>query len=342
MSRTNDDSATWAALRSSRSDPPAATVNNSERRATYVAALEQSEQLFKAASAVGPATAPILLYYGISQAGRAIIAAARSVRDNWRLSGHGINRGDLTVALPAVRVYAEGVRGSFVRLSAVLDSPIWDKDAEAVELTALWDALPQTIEWPLRNDDRRRTAHLLEYHDFGEPHPLLGVSLCGLPRELAESASLRKDLALYLRSYPTLRGYSYVKADDGPDADPAVVIYSSGRGEVHLNLVVDNGRSVEDQARRAYFETIATKHGEAYRSFYLVPVVGENKHPMHPLMTWWAVLYTLSMLARYQPAEWATYINVDRSSHAVPIEHLLAEALSAVPGLIASTIRAVR
>ncbi|MFI2270486.1 YaaC family protein [Micromonospora aurantiaca (nom. illeg.)] len=73
----------------------------------------------------------------------------------------------------------------------------------------------------------------------------------------------------------------------------------------------------------------------------MVPVVGENKQPMHPLMTWWAVLYTLSTLARYRPAEWATYINVDRSPHAVPIERLLEEALSAGPRLTASTIRAV-
>jgi hypothetical protein len=39
-------------------------------------------------------------------------------------------------------------------------------------------------------------------------------------------------------------------------------------------------------------------------------------------MAWWAVLFTLSMLARYQPAEWATHVDVDTSSHAVPIERL--------------------
>ncbi|GIG02106.1 YaaC family protein [Catellatospora citrea] len=341
VSTTNDDSATWAALRASRSDPPAATLSNSERRATYLAALEQSEQLFKAASAVGSATAPLMLYYGLSQAGRAIVAAAKSVRDDWRLSGHGINHGPLTVALPAVRVFAEGSRGSFVRLSDVLGSPTWDKQSDAVELTALWDALPQTLDWPLRDDDDRRTAHRLEYYRYEQALPLLTFALCDLPRELATSASLGKDLALYLRSYPTLGGYSYIKANDGPGADPAVTVYTNGRGEVELNIMVDRGRKVDEQARRAHYEAIATKHSGAYRSFYLVPAVGSNHKPMHPLMTWWAVLYTLSMLARYQPAEWATYINVDRSPHAVPIEQILQEALSAVPKLIASTIRDV-
>lgn len=37
---------------------------------------------------------------------------------------------------------------------------------------------------------------------------------------------------------------------------------------------------------------------------------------LHPLMAWWAVLHALSMLARYQPAEWATHINIDDSPHA--------------------------
>jgi hypothetical protein len=40
-------------------------------------------------------------------------------------------------------------------------------------------------------------------------------------------------------------------------------------------------------------------------------------------MAWWAALYALSMLARYQLAEWATYINIDGSRHAVALETLL-------------------
>ncbi|WP_143234554.1 YaaC family protein [Paractinoplanes atraurantiacus] len=341
VSTSNDNSTTWAILRASRSDPPVATLNDSERRATYVAALEQSEQLFKAASSVGSATAPLLLYYGLSQAGRAIVAAAKSVRDDWRLMGHGINHGPLTVALPAVRVFAEGSRGSFVRLSNVLGSPIWDKQADAVELAALWDALPQALDWPLRESADRRQAHRLEYDRYEQALPLLTFALCDLPTELAASASLGQDLARYLRAYPMLGAYSYVKANDRPGADPAVSFYANGRGEVELHVMVDDGRKVDEQARRAYFEAIAARHSGAYSSFYLVPAVGSNKHPMHPLMTWWAVLYTLSMLARYQSAEWATYINVDRSPHAVPIEQLLQGALSAVPELIASTIRDV-
>jgi hypothetical protein len=41
----------------------------------YVAALQQAEQLFHAAREAGFASSPLLLFYGLSQAGRAIAAA---------------------------------------------------------------------------------------------------------------------------------------------------------------------------------------------------------------------------------------------------------------------------
>ncbi|MDC7341274.1 YaaC family protein [Streptomyces lydicus] len=56
---------------------------------------------------------------------------------------------------------------------------------------------------------------------------------------------------------------------------------------------------------------------------YFLPVHPPMKRELHPLMAWWAVLYALSMLARYQPAVWGTLISVDNSQHAVPIERLL-------------------
>jgi len=48
-------------------------------------------------------------------------------------------------------------------------------------------------------------------------------------------------------------------------------------------------------------------------------------------MAWWAALHTLSMLARYQPAEWAAHIDIDASRHAVAIESLPKRAMSVDP-----------
>ena len=56
------------------------------------------------------------------------------------------------------------------------------------------------------------------------------------------------------------------------------------------------------------------------------------------MMAWWAVLHSLSMLARYQPAEWSAQIDVDRSPHAVALEALLNDALTVLPALVAEDI----
>jgi hypothetical protein len=57
-------------------------------------------------------------------------------------------------------------------------------------------------------------------------------------------------------------------------------------------------------------------------------------------MAWWAVLYTLSMLARYQPQAWARHIALANTT-AVPIEQLLTAALKVVPALLLQTIEDV-
>jgi hypothetical protein len=55
---------------------------------------------------------------------------------------------------------------------------------------------------------------------------------------------------------------------------------------------------------------------------------------MHPLVSWWATLWTLSMLARYEPGHWVASLNVDTNQRAVPLETILDAALSIVPQLI--------
>lgn len=48
--------------------------------------------MFKAAEVVGPQTRPLLVFYGLSQAGRAIAAAAVDLKgEDWNLTSHGIH-----------------------------------------------------------------------------------------------------------------------------------------------------------------------------------------------------------------------------------------------------------
>ncbi|KJY23794.1 hypothetical protein VR45_41830, partial [Streptomyces sp. NRRL S-495] len=88
--------------------------------------------------------------YGLSQAGRAIAASATALagEDQWGLSGHGIHTKQADGPLTDVRARtdAEGKRASFVRLSELLDSPVWGD--EPVTLSELWDCLPVNTRTP--------------------------------------------------------------------------------------------------------------------------------------------------------------------------------------------------
>src|SRR5882762_9883298 len=92
----------WESLRATRWDPPGGASSSPDRRRTYVTALEQAEQMFRAAATAGTETRPLHVFYGLSQAGRAIAAAASKISsaDGWRLVGHGIRSRGLDGPLP--------------------------------------------------------------------------------------------------------------------------------------------------------------------------------------------------------------------------------------------------
>ena len=79
-----------------------------------------------------------------------------------------------------------------------------------------------------------------------------------------------------------------------------------------------------------------------YRGADLVfPSVAGMSEALHPLMAWWIVLYALSMITRYHPAEWTRLIDVDHSAQATVIEFVLDAGLDAVPDLIEAAIAAL-
>src|SRR5258708_23820143 len=78
----------WQSIRLLRARPPGLADGDEERAAVFAAALEQSEQLMRAAEAVGHAARPLPLFYSLSQAGRAI--AATHLAHPWRLAAHGL------------------------------------------------------------------------------------------------------------------------------------------------------------------------------------------------------------------------------------------------------------
>ncbi|MGB8198103.1 MAG: hypothetical protein WCF33_00135 [Pseudonocardiaceae bacterium] len=97
-------------LRALRHDPPG-HAKQGARRAMFQSALEQCEQFLGAANDTGYATRPVQLFYALSQAGRAIVAASPRVGNQaWRASGHGLTAD--TNAAVAADVIVTATRGA--------------------------------------------------------------------------------------------------------------------------------------------------------------------------------------------------------------------------------------
>ena len=156
----------WQRLRDLRTAAPRAGLGP-ERTAVFDAALEQSECFLRLAVAADPMVKPILLFQGLCQAGRAIMAAPgrrpapKGLDGVWKLSDDGIavlnpagslaSSGGSIAALPV----AERKGGAFSVLNKVLD-PTSDKiDPESdgpvhgrATVGELWRELPESEASP--------------------------------------------------------------------------------------------------------------------------------------------------------------------------------------------------
>jgi len=128
----------------------------------FSAALEQAEQLFTAAGAADARIRPMLLFYGISQASRAIAAAAKDPELNgkgrWQIVGHGLSCDDRksrglhpSNLAETQMVAAGGLKSGLRTMQRVLGSPAWKVDYP-VELGEVFAALPTLPTFPGRDD----------------------------------------------------------------------------------------------------------------------------------------------------------------------------------------------
>ncbi|MBO2461171.1 YaaC family protein [Actinomadura violacea] len=341
-----DAEKTWGRIRATRANPPTPAKSTPERRRTYGTALEQAQQMFHAAEAVGPETQPLLIFYGLSQAGRAIAAASASSIANgegWQLRSHGIQANGLDGPLRDIRVVSgkAGKPSSFVRLSEILDSPLLPESAE-VRLEDLWDCIPGNNERPLSDDEQHRRMPLFVSQSLhADPHPLLSVRVVDFPPWVVASSQPRQALDDYLSAFPDVHHYTdFLKTSNDPEGDPDFVLRTPGGwGELLMHWLMPSEQSSTVEERLGYLKTMVRPYAGGWWFF---PEVGGAGRSVHPLMAWWAVLHALSMLARYQPDQWMAEINVDEDgSRAVAIEQLLWEARTTVPILIAETIEHV-
>ncbi|WP_336853903.1 YaaC family protein [Sinomonas albida] len=330
----------WQELRSLRSQKIGAAARG-DRRETFDAALEQAEQLFTAAAGVGTATQPLLLFYGLSQLGRAIAASAPelSTKDKkYLLVGHGIDdgrqlQGAATVGLANQMIRGEET-GAFPTVAMALHASSMRK---AVPLGDLWGLLPYSERFPLPQNGRLTRLELRPSQGWGHDDRVEYVDLTGLPAELkievddpnvVDEAVVRQEwasLVAFLDRYPTLQGG---KVTHSEMQRPPLAADGS-------KLSIPMGFSRADGDRQEAPERAPAYHGAQY----VYPRLDDGHLPAHPFMLWWAVLYPLSRLARYYPNVWAKLTAISVNPQAAPIEFILREGLRAVPEIALRALR---
>lgn len=364
--RTWTDDSVWRsgpvslrALRSMRAKPPGAAVTNRGRADVFRSALEQAEQQWAAARTVGYESRPLNLFYGLSQAGRAIAAAAAGLPDThpaalqpakdavrpWELQHHGIEVEHIAsvtdTSFPTMRMTRKGKphsSGSFARLAALL-SPRCDVGAGAT-MSQLWASIPEAVkDAPLTDTVAAPvlTVQVVEGPDGPASDATLarGFLYSGAPIDGFGATVTDEQVLAFMGQYPRLAGARVRECYEqnlGPAWDPG---RPSTLAWVCLPVPAEHPWLIQPHQHRWITRPLTTD----YRGRHLVlPGIGTNDpEPLHPLLTWWAILFGLSMLCRYRPTVWTDLINIDGSDYASAIEHMLNVALDAVPDLVERT-----
>ncbi|MFD9206803.1 YaaC family protein [Streptomyces sioyaensis] len=338
--RNRNDS--WRLLRGARSRPVGMAGREPKRGRTFQAALEQSEQFLRSAEGAGPETRPLHIFYGLSQAGRAIAAASSRLNDfEYRPVGHGMRTQDTRDQTDLWRVAIEVTKSGTPQVVAkALDSVIWPAKTQ-LTLAELWPLLPDTAPERGPHELSWFTALRYEHLASGPRASRLDIEsawLSGVPWSIYEKPGSPDTVEQWLTSYPKLAGWlekPRLVAHGGNVRMlltwPARVEHAGWREFQRLNPQLEGLPDI-----RAPWVRRATQYGGEW---WALPALRGMSEPVHPLLAWWAILLALSSLARYEPETWAHLIDVDRpASPAVAIEHLMEEALSAIPALTAAAL----
>jgi hypothetical protein len=303
-------------IRASRAHPPGLAGGDPDRRLVYGAALSQFDELMETAAKASARSRPLPLFYALSQAGRAIAAALGD--DTWRLRGHGLSAPALGRNDPCeVEIVPSEPRegetiDSFHGVAMMTGS---ECPAAPVSIGELWSSVPGVCD--LLPDEERWRRPLAVAADESEMRsPLFDFSHCravlrGVRGEAAES--VETELARY-------RG----------TVEGKVMTYSRSSAELAWA-----NQSADVPGWRATLERVAPIDALTERR-WLRPRIGDAD--LNTLMTWWALLFGLSMLARYEPGYWVNALDFDRSGRAAQLSELMDVALDAIPQLVLEAI----
>lgn len=320
-------------IRSTRAAPPGRAGAVGARRRTYAAAVEQFEELMRAAEQVGAAARPLPLFYALSQAGRAVAAAHAD--EPWQLQGHGLQLKDTGKQLLNRRVTPDSKpTAAFRRVAQATGSDVLE---QPVTVSALCASLPELATVPqLCGANPRALCVRPIAQSAGAVVTMsrdVDAYVVNLPAEIATATDPATVLGEHLRQYPSAGGWAlpeYLRRFPPMDRWGATAVLRW--------RVSEDVQSSNETDRQSRMREVAPQYRHSDQQ-WCRPAVASGT-VLSPLMTWWALLYALSMVARYEPDAWVGLLDVDESPLAVPLEGALEDALQVVPHLVLDALRA--
>jgi hypothetical protein len=298
------------------------------RQQTFAAAMGQFEEQFTAAKVVTEATRPLNLYYGLAQAGMAIAAAHA---DNpWSFSRHGLRLTNRDGELADMTIAPEG-DGGFQKVATATGSRLI---TGPVRLGALWASLPELTDAGSLPGSGTPSPIPLAADETPANVPSASVFPSGdvLERDLlADYDRWLQRFREIMKAYPGTEGIVI------PVRQDSISPPGSGARNWRIDVTWLDAQSTDEipaAELKEFFDKIAPEYRyEGDR--YLRPAIDEDgTAPPSPLMTWWLLLYSFSILARYEPRKWAKLLDLDKTKTAVLLQYALAEALTVVPQLV--------
>jgi hypothetical protein len=284
----------------------------------FRAALEQAEQLFRAAATVDYSARPILTYYGLAQASLAVIQASpRVTNKDCTPSSHGMRLDTDGTGLGRV-VEEPAAKGVLALTAKATDSGGIGSNAT---FGRLWSTLPE-----MSRDLARRTDSALYPWYIGQPSAVSGEMHFTVNEDSLLKDDFDATLAAMLRARPLLAEL------DLRDGRPGTNWYTRNNSS---NGFVIYFRGADPERVRRFISFNGTYYDSRTPHLYAVL---DNAKSVHPLVVWLAILFGLSMFARYHPERWVELLNVDGSADAPMLEDILQRASIVCPGLILNTL----
>lgn len=315
--------------------------------------MQQAEQLWNASEVVDPSASPLLLFYGLAQAGRALLAAGAPINSCPR-NGHGLQVDFSGGAIDFTRIHVKSHGFGLIQAVAeMLNSPVLHVSVTLAELLAAVGATsvrrpgaptPLLVwnDWKGSNVHDRIPPKLIVGYvpdawiaESQNTHVESGIVYSDAPKDPTVESIMG-----WLAPYPSLtRLGPPITASMHPHISTRIPV-GSGYSRYYVTLAWDKPLLNLHESWKWASSLLAIDHSHIGKVGWgtVIPVVGGNDKAQNPLIGWWTVIFAFSIIARYYPREWMQILDVDGSIMATEIEALLDEARAIIPDLLSRAL----